>query len=58
LTCIKAPEPKAYDAVIVAVAHSEFVEMGNAAIRGLGKEGAILYDIKGIFDKSGSDLRL
>lgn len=58
LTCIKAPERQAYDAVIVAVAHTEFVEMGNASIRGLGKEGAILYDIKGIFDKSGSDLRL
>ena len=52
------PEAGAYDAVIVAVAHKEFVEMGPAAIRALGKPGAVLYDIKGIFGKSGADLRL
>ena len=52
------PKKGAYDAIIVAVGHREFVEMGSDAIRGLGKEGAVLYDIKGIFGKGGSDLRL
>ena len=53
-----APEEEAYDAIIVAVGHREFVEMGSKAIRAYGKPGAVLYDIKGIFGKSGSDLRL
>lgn len=53
-----APEPGSYDAIIVAVGHREFVELGSAAIRDLGKPGAVVYDIKGIFGKSGSDLRL
>jgi UDP-N-acetyl-D-galactosamine dehydrogenase len=44
--------------MIVAVAHRQFAEMGPEAIRALGKPGAVLYDIKGIFGKSGSDLRL
>ncbi len=58
LQMVEKPQPGGYDAIIVAVAHSEFVEMGSAAIRKLGKPGAVLYDIKGIFGKSGSDLRL
>jgi len=52
------PEPAAYDAIIVAVGHREFVEMGPDAIRALGKPDALVYDIKGILGKSGSDLRL
>ncbi|SFH28643.1 nucleotide sugar dehydrogenase [Sulfitobacter dubius] len=55
---IEAPEVGVYDAVIVAVGHAEFVELGSDALRKLGKPGAVLFDIKGIFGKSGSDLRL
>ncbi|MGJ5619709.1 hypothetical protein [Sulfitobacter sp. MF3-043] len=47
-----------YDPVIVAVGHRQYIEMGNDAIGALGKPGTVLYDIKGIFGKSGSDLRL
>ncbi|MEO0938277.1 MAG: nucleotide sugar dehydrogenase [Pseudomonadota bacterium] len=52
------PEQGRYDALIVAVGHREFVEMGAEAIRAFGKSGAVLYDIKGIFDKAATDLRL
>ena len=52
------PAKGAYDAIIVAVGHKEFVEMGANGVRALGKPGAVLYDIKGIFGKAGSDLRL
>ncbi|MEM8578800.1 MAG: nucleotide sugar dehydrogenase [Pseudomonadota bacterium] len=52
------PTQGAYDAIIVAVSHREFVEMGAAGIRAFGKPGAVLYDIKGIFDKTATDLRL
>lgn len=55
---VATPEPGAYDAIVVAVAHRQFHEMGSAAIRALGKPGAVLYDIKGMFGKSGADLRL
>ncbi|MDK3019011.1 nucleotide sugar dehydrogenase [Pseudodonghicola flavimaris] len=58
ITPIASPDAGAYDAIIVAVAHKEFTDMGSDAIRGLGKPGAVLYDIKGIFGKSGADLRL
>ena len=58
LTPIAAPQPGTYDAIIVAVAHREFLEMGAEAIRGLGKPGALLYDIKGILGRSGADMRL
>lgn len=55
---VETPETGAYDAILVAVGHREFVALGSDAIRRFGKEGAVLYDIKGIFGKSGSDLRL
>ncbi|GGH23701.1 UDP-N-acetyl-D-galactosamine dehydrogenase [Cribrihabitans marinus] len=53
-----APQPGGYDAILVAVAHDEFRRMGPAELRAFGKPGAVLYDIKGIFGKSDSDLRL
>lgn len=52
------PKDGTYDAIIVAVGHTEFIQMGADAVRALGKPGAVVYDIKGIFGKSGSDLRL
>ncbi len=55
---VETPKTGDYDAIIVAVGHREFVEMGSDAVRAFGKEGAVLFDIKGIFGKEGSDLRL
>lgn len=55
---VAKPVAGSYDAIVVAVGHKEFVEMGPDAIRALGKPGAVVYDIKGIFGKAGSDLRL
>ncbi|MCR9125728.1 MAG: nucleotide sugar dehydrogenase [Rhodobacteraceae bacterium] len=55
---VDAPQSGTYDAMIVAVAHQDFVSLGSEGIRKLGKPGALLYDIKGIFGRSGSDLRL
>jgi UDP-N-acetyl-D-galactosamine dehydrogenase len=56
---VQHPEPGAYDAVILAVAHREFLEMGAATIRGFGKpSGHVLYDLKYVLAKSESDLRL
>ncbi|MDP1598205.1 nucleotide sugar dehydrogenase [Phenylobacterium sp.] len=53
-----ALEPGVYDAIIVAVAHAQFQEMGVEAIRALGKPGAVLYDVKAVFPQGTADLRL
>jgi len=58
VTPVETPQEGEYDGILVAVGHREFVALGSDAIRRFGKEGAVLYDIKGIFGKSGSDLRL
>jgi len=55
---IGAPEPGKYDAVILAVSHEEFLEMGAEKIRALGKKDAILFDVKAILPKSLVDGRL
>lgn len=47
-----------YDAIIIAVAHEEFVQMGCKKIRSFGKENHILFDLKSIFSVNDSDLRL
>lgn len=51
------PEKK-YDAIILAVAHQQFKEMGIETIRSFGKTKNILYDLKYIFRADQSDLRL
>jgi len=50
--------PQTYDAIILAVAHSQFKEMGCNQIRTLGKSSHVLYDIKYLLDSTESDLRL
>jgi UDP-N-acetyl-D-galactosamine dehydrogenase len=58
VTPIAAPVDGAYDAVIVAVAHRQFKEMGASRIRRFGKSAHVLFDLKYVFDKDESDLRL
>ena len=55
---VKRPDRGVYDAIILAVAHSEFKEMGPDAIRALGKASNILYDLKYVLSAQDSDLRL
>lgn len=52
------PDDGIYDAIIIAVAHDKFKDMGAAAIRALGKPSSILYDLKYVFTRSETDLRL
>ena len=47
-----------YDAVILAVAHRQFVAMGASHLRALCKPGGVLYDIKHIISRDESDGRL
>ena len=47
-----------YDAVILAVSHKAFSDLGVNAIRKLGKAEHVLYDIKSLFPKEQVDGRL
>ncbi|MCF7979346.1 MAG: hypothetical protein K9L82_15305 [Chromatiaceae bacterium] len=53
------PTAGTYGAIILAVAHREFIELGAAAIRALGVPGAsILYDVKSALPAREVDARL
>lgn len=58
LTPIGAPQPGAYDAIIVGVAHQQFKDMGADAIRALGKPEHVVYDLKYVMPRDATDLRL
>lgn len=47
-----------YDAIILCVAHHQFIDMGIKTLRGFGKAGAIVYDVKHIFPRNTVDGRL
>ena len=47
-----------YDAIILAVGHDEFRELGAEAIRELGKEKHVLYDLKYVLERKDVDMRL
>lgn len=54
----QAPPAARYDAVILAVGHREFAELGAEKIRAFGRPGAVFFDVKGVFAKHESDGRL
>jgi UDP-N-acetyl-D-galactosamine dehydrogenase len=58
ITPVTKPEAGQYDAIILAVSHEQFVKMGAAEIRKLGKEKHVLYDLKYVLAANESDLRL
>ncbi|MFK8081551.1 MAG: Vi polysaccharide biosynthesis UDP-N-acetylglucosamine C-6 dehydrogenase TviB [Granulosicoccus sp.] len=55
---ISQPAESYYDAVILAVAHKQFIDLGVDAIRAFGKSGHILYDIKSVLPRDSVDARL
>ena len=55
---IKNLMPNSYDGIILAVAHKEFKNMGSQFIRKLGKKTHVLYDLKYLFSKNETNLRL
>jgi len=58
ISLIEEPERGCYDAVVIAVAHRQFIAMGGEGIRGLGKAEHVLYDLKYVLSAVESDLRL
>ena len=55
---INKPIADQYDGIILAVAHEQFIDMGIDNIRALGKNDHVLYDLKYIFAKDETDIRL
>jgi UDP-N-acetyl-D-galactosamine dehydrogenase len=47
-----------YDAIVIAVDHSDYKSWGESKIRKLGKPNHVLYDLKYSLQKHSSDLRL
>ncbi|MGB0937627.1 MAG: Vi polysaccharide biosynthesis UDP-N-acetylglucosamine C-6 dehydrogenase TviB [Colwellia sp.] len=47
-----------YDAIVLAVDHSEFKDMGQEKLRTLGKVQHVLYDVKHVLTPNESDIRL
>jgi UDP-N-acetyl-D-galactosamine dehydrogenase len=58
ITPIAQPEDGVYDAMILAVSHRQFAEMGIDRLRAMGVPNAILYDVKYLFPASQTDGRL
>jgi UDP-N-acetyl-D-galactosamine dehydrogenase len=50
--------PASYDAILVLVAHNDFKSMGVDKVHSLGKEKHVLFDVKSIYPKDQTDLRL
>jgi UDP-N-acetyl-D-glucosamine/UDP-N-acetyl-D-galactosamine dehydrogenase len=55
---IGAPQPDQYDAVIVAVGHRQFADIGSVGIRAFGKPSSVLYDVKYVLPRDAVDGRL
>ncbi|MHB8386088.1 nucleotide sugar dehydrogenase [Metallibacterium sp.] len=51
------PQPQAgrYDAIVLAVAHQRFRDLGAAGIRALGRGGAVIYDLKRVLPAGAAD---
>ncbi len=50
--------PGTYDAIVLAVAHHQFTDLGVAALRALGKPDCVLFDVKNVLPREAVDDRL
>lgn len=54
----QSPELGQYSAIILAVGHSQFVELGEQGVKAFGKPGAVVFDVKSILPLGAADGRL
>lgn len=52
------PDAGAYDAVVLAVPHRQFLEAGDTWVRSLIKPGGVMYDLKGALPAGTADITL
>lgn len=59
LQCLaQAPQAGQYAAVVLAVGHQQFIELGEAGIKAWGQPNAVLFDVKSILPLGAADGRL
>jgi UDP-N-acetyl-D-galactosamine dehydrogenase len=59
LTCLTQPPKNGhYAAIVLAVSHHQFVELGEQGIKALGQPGAVIYDVKSMLPLGAADGRL
>jgi UDP-N-acetyl-D-galactosamine dehydrogenase len=58
LQIVARPDAGAYDAIVVAVGHHQFIELGGPGIRALGKPVSVVYDVKCVLPRDAVDGRL
>ena len=55
---IDQPKNEYYEAIIIAVSHREFIDLGGAKIRGFSRKNSVVFDVKNILEKKYSDITL
>ena len=55
---IAAPQPASYDAVILAVGHDQFKQLGGQGVRALLKADGVVYDVKHVLPRDAVEGRL
>ncbi len=59
LKCLaQAPAAGQYSAIVLAVGHKQFMEVGEAGIKAWGQPGAVVFDVKSILPLGAADGRL
>ncbi len=58
LRLVRRLRPGAYDAIVIAVGHRQFREMGPRGIRALGKPRHVIFDVKYVLPAGQADGRL
>jgi UDP-N-acetyl-D-glucosamine/UDP-N-acetyl-D-galactosamine dehydrogenase len=52
------PKAGEYAAIVLAVGHRQFIELGEQGIKAFGQPGAVVFDVKGILPLGAADGRL
>jgi UDP-N-acetyl-D-galactosamine dehydrogenase len=58
LELVSELRPGTYDAIVLAVAHHQFIDMGIDKLRALGKPNCVLFDVKDVLPQDAVDDRL
>ncbi len=58
LRVLAQPEPGRYDAIVLAVGHRQFLDLGGQGVRALGKSECVIYDVKSALPREYVDGRL
>jgi UDP-N-acetyl-D-galactosamine dehydrogenase len=59
LSCLSTePAKDSYQAIVLAVGHKQFIDMGASGIKSLSKRNSVLFDVKSILPLGDADARL